>query len=121
MGTETKISKTIRDGLTALGIWNIRIQSGMLAIGKRFIHLAPKGTSDILIMDYDKTGSVDNPGKCGWLEVKTEDGELSPKQIEFQEIAIGHGLKVGTVRSLDEAKKTIRDWIKEDKNARESL
>ncbi len=114
--SETQISKSIRDALTALGIWNIRIQSGILKIGNRFVHLAPKGTPDILILDYDGTGSYDGSGKAGFLEVKKDDGKLSPEQIKFQEKADSHNVKLGTVHSVQEAIDTIKSWIEKDKN-----
>lgn len=108
--SETVISKSIRDALTALGIWNIRIQSGMLKIGDRFIHMAPKGTPDILLPSYDGNG------RCGWLEVKTSKGEVGEDQIKFQEKARLANVKSAVVRSAQEAIDTVKNWIKEDKN-----
>lgn len=110
MGSETKLSKSIRDSLTALGIWNIRIQSGMIKIGNRFIHLAPKGTSDILLPSYDNIGS------SAFLEVKTEDGKVSEDQVKFQEKCRQHGVKSAIVRSVSEAIETVKMWVKEDIN-----
>ena len=63
----------------------------MLRIGKRFIHLAPKGTSDILLPSYDGLGH------SAFLEVKTEDGELSEDQVKFQLMATKENVKVATV------------------------
>lgn len=109
MGSETKLSKSIRDALTALGIWNIRIQSGMIKIGNRFIHLAPKGTSDILLPSYDHLGH------SAFLEVKTAEGKVSEDQLKFQEKCRQANVKSAIVRSVSEAISTINSW-KENKN-----
>jgi hypothetical protein len=108
--SETTISKEIRDALDSIGIWNIRIQSGMLKIGNRFIHLAPKGTSDILLPSYDKQGH------SAWLEVKTDTGTLSPDQVKFQEKAESFNVKTGVVRSAKEAIELVQSWIKGKNN-----
>ncbi len=113
--SETTISKSIRDALTALGIWNIRIQSGMIKIGQRFVHLAPKGTSDILVLSYNSMNENPN-GKAGWLEIKTETGKVSEDQIKFQEKCRQANVKSAIVRSAQEAIDTIKNWVKEDKN-----
>lgn len=108
--SETTLSKAIRNSLTALGIWNIRIQSGMLKIGNRFVHLAPKGTADVLLPSYDGLG------RSGWLEIKTTDGTVSEDQIKFQEKCRQENVKSAIVHSVSEAIDTVKNWIKEDKN-----
>ena len=112
--SETTISKSIRDALTALGIWNIRIQSGMLKIGNRFVHLAPKGTADVLLPSYD------GKGRCGWLEIKTESGTVSEDQLKFQDKCTQLNVKSAIVRSASEAIETVKNWVKEDKNGNQA-
>ena len=106
--SETALSKSIRDALTALGIWNIRIQSGMLRIGARFIHLAPKGTADVLLPSYD------GKGRGVWIEIKTSDGTVSEDQIKFQDKCRQENVKSAIVHSVSEAIDTVKNWIKED-------
>jgi hypothetical protein len=77
----------------------IRVQSGVVPLsygGKvRFVHLAPKGTPDWLVI---REGPV-----YTWLEIKVEGGKLNKHQQAWHEWAISSGLRVATVRSISEA------------------
>lgn len=99
MSSETAVSKRIRELLQSIGIPCIRVQSGVLRIGKRFIHMAPAGTPD-LVTPY------------GWLEVKDE-GDESPEQVEFRKEWTRMGARVALVRSAPEAIKVVTKWQRE--------
>ncbi len=105
--SETAISKTIRKGLNALGIWTLRIQSGIIEAKpykgkKRFIHCAEPGTPDLVV-----------PALSLWLEVKTEKGRLTTEQKAWHARAQREGMRVVVVRSLAEAIEVVRIWQRE--------
>ncbi len=99
MAGETKISKEIRDALTDAGYWSIRINSGTVRVAGGFMHLAPKGTPDILVL---------NP--YGWLEIKTDKGVTSEAQIKFRERCAREGIRHAEVRSAAEAVELVTGW-----------
>lgn len=107
--SETALSRTIRKGLTQLGYWVIRVQSGIIEAKpykgkKRFIHCAEPGTPDLYL-----------PGINIWLEVKTPKGRLSPEQKRWHARAQAEGARVAVVRSLDESLDVVRMWATEMK------
>jgi predicted type IV restriction endonuclease len=98
--SETDLSRAIRNALTAKGCLVIRIQSGVVPVadrakGKRYVHCAPLGTPDLLV--------IRDPAVYTWLEVKTEDGALNRFQQGWHERAVSRGIRVATVRSISEA------------------
>ncbi len=105
MGSETELSKEIRDTLEKMGIWCIRIASGTINVGKRWIRMSTPGTPDVCL-----------PGIPGWLEIKTKTGKVSDVQKEWHEKAQKLGVNVAVVRSVEEAVKTVQEWIQNKKN-----
>ena len=103
MAGETGRSSAIQKALTLKGCKVIRIQSGMLPVmygsTKHWIHLAQKGTPDLLVMRP--------PGVCTFLEVKDETGKLNPDQQKWHEWAISHGFRVCLVRTIDDAMRAV--------------
>ncbi len=104
MGSETELSKEIRDTLEKMGFWCLRIASGTINVGKRWIRLSTPGTPDIHVVGQ------------GWLEVKTKTGKVSDVQKEWHEKAQKLGVNVAVVRSVEEAVKTVQEWIQNKKN-----
>lgn len=102
MGSETDLSKEIRDALNKIGIWSIRIASGTINVGKRWIRMSEPGTPDISL-----------PGLGSWLEIKTPTGKLSEVQKEWHAKAAAEGVNVATVRSVKEAIDKVMFWKKE--------
>ncbi len=92
---ETKLSKSIRDALELAGYKVFRVQSGIVRIGSRYIHMAPPGTPDIC--GYDP-----RDGKFIALEVK-DQAEPTKEQIEFIRLASAAGCKAAFVHSIAEA------------------
>jgi hypothetical protein len=72
MNAETLTVKAILQYLTSAGYWAVRVQSGSLHHGR--IHLAPKGTPDIL--------ACSKTGRFVGLEVKRTGGAHRPGQDE---------------------------------------
>jgi hypothetical protein len=110
--SETALSKSIRKGLTQLGIWVVRVQSGIIEAKpykgkKRFIHCAEPGTPDLLC-----------PSLALWLEIKTPKGRLSPVQKQWHARAQREGVRVAVVHSLAEALEVVRFWQVETGQAR---
>lgn len=97
--SETRLSKEIRDALTDAGFWAMRINSGTVRVAGGFMHLAPKGTPDVLVLH-----------PYGWLEVKTDVGESSEAQRKFRERAAKTGVRHAEVRSVEDALRTVLSW-----------
>ena len=104
---ETELSKAIRDALTALGIWNLRIQAGMIQVGKRWIGLSEAGTPDVCLPSYD------GKGNSAWLEIKTATGKVSDVQKAWHARAVKENVRVAVVRTVKEAIDTVTAWKKE--------
>lgn len=100
---ETEISKNIAKALEKLGFIVIRLQSGMIKSGARFIHLCPKGTPDRICLGKN--------GVTLWFEIKKEDGDLSEDQIKWHEKAIALGHKVFTIKSVEEAVNIAKEYV----------
>ncbi len=102
---EGSLSKAIQDSLTLKGARVIRIQSGQLQVvsGARryFVHLAPKGTPDLLVIVPARSG--EREGTHYWLEVKRSNGRPSKEQAEWGLWAKNNGVRHATVRSVGEA------------------
>ena len=84
---------------------------------RNFIFSVPNDTSDVReLMRKKSTGLkagvsdliVLMPNKCMFVEVKTETGNQSDKQKEFQSIVENLGFEYHLVRSLDDFKTIIR-------------
>ena len=95
---EGKIQKKIIDYINDnLGIaW--RNNSGILKIGVRWIHLAPKGSPDIVACIE---------GKFIGIECKTKKGKVEAHQIEFGERIARAGGQYIIARSLEEFRENI--------------
>jgi hypothetical protein len=83
---EAIISGEIRDFLKDTGEFFLRLNSGKLRIGHRWIYLCPEGTPDYVVFR-----SVPH-----WIEVKSANGrtqkERAAKQAEFADkvVSLGH-------------------------------
>lgn len=102
--SETELSREIRDALARRGFWCQRIGAGGYrgrAVG------AKPGTPDLLVI----------APVYGWLEIKTETGELSAKQREWHDRARAFGVRVDVVRSVEGALRTVESWLLEAKGA----
>lgn len=98
---ETVLSRAIQDALIAIGAMVVRVQSGKVPVKRGWLQLAPKGTPDLWVARY---------GRTGWFEVKCGKGERTPEQIAWAETAARHGIRVVEVRSVTEAVEAVRGW-----------
>lgn len=100
---ETKLSKSIRDALTLIGIWWIRLQAGKIPMKHgSFMLLCENGTPDIWTPH-------------GFLEVK-DLAKLSADQRAWHSKAKSHNVNVAVVRSPKDAIDTVLKWKREKEN-----
>lgn len=92
--SETALSRSIRKALATLGVWCIRVQASSVSVR---VHGAEPGTPDLWT-------------PLGWLEVKTLAGELLPSQVAWHLRAAREGVRVATVRSVEQAVRAVREW-----------
>lgn len=91
MNKESELYKPLVEYLNHRGFVALRINSGKIKVGRRFIQLAPSGTSDIV-------------GVCLAVEVKKPGEKPTRAQQEFIDrvnMAGGIGLIVESVEDLD--------------------
>jgi hypothetical protein len=94
--TETQLSKAILDALRAAGYVVWRNQSGTVRARRGVMHLAPKGTPDLV--GYDpKTGLLIG------VEVKLESGKVSQEQLDWLTDAFLAGCRTGVARTVVDA------------------
>jgi hypothetical protein len=103
--SELQLQSAILVALEQLGIWAMRVNSGMARRGGGMIHLAEVGTPDILLIGP-------GPVAGAWLEVKTATGKLRPEQLEWQQRATRHGVRFAVVRSVEQACRAVQAWRK---------
>ena len=102
--SETQLSKSIKTALEKSGAWVLRIQSGIIPNGRGgFIHMAPRGTPDLLVM---------HPCWC-WLEIKPPNGAHHDKrtlesQQKFRDRCGRLGIAVAVVTSTEQALAFVR-------------
>ena len=95
---ETSLQAAIVSALFAAGYFVLRVHSGLIRLPRgRVMHLAPKGFPDLAIV-----------GRNVYLEVKTDDGELSEDQHSMHLRIRKAGGKVYTVRTPREALEAVR-------------
>lgn len=105
MGTaETPLYQRIIDVLELAGLaWLERVQSGNVRVRGGRMHLARKGTPDLLGYARD--------GRCVGLEVKAPNGKRRPGQKEWIERALARGVIAGFVESPAEAVNLVASEI----------
>lgn len=85
-------------------VWFIRINAGAIKTGTRFIHLAPKGTADIL-------GCVQPTGRLVALEVKLPGEEPTAEQVQWANERRAQGAYTACVHSIQEALDAVGNAI----------
>lgn len=99
---ETPISKSARDLLTRAGFHVTRVQSGEVRVRRGYMHLAEKGTPDLLVEVL--------PPVMGWLEVKRPDGPTREAQKIWHAKAKLRGCLVATFDEPKEALAIVQGW-----------
>jgi hypothetical protein len=91
---ETGVQREIKAALEMAGYIVRRIHSGKVKVSGGWMQLAETGTPDLLVIGR---------GWMGLCEVKTEDGELSPEQVDFSREMFKRGVGWFIARSPVEA------------------
>ncbi len=94
--SETDIQGAILEAFKRLGVLAWRCNSGKVRVRGGWMHLAPVGTPDILVV-------VPPRGRLLGLEVKTLKGREREAQTAWAVDARQRGASVATVRSVAEA------------------
>ena len=104
--SEQKIVKAVVEALNCSGLAKVwRNQSGCVKVAGGFMHLAPKGSPDII--GYTLRGA-----RFIGIEVKRPKGYTNPDQVkvqtEWREKLLAAGAIAGQVTSVDEAIELVR-------------
>ena len=76
MSETGSITKPIQDALTNAGYFCMRLNSGLIKSGKRFIRLCPAGTADLVLFPPNRLPI--------WIETKSLKGRTNPEQLQAQ-------------------------------------
>lgn len=94
--SENDIQRQILDALLGIGALAFRVQAGQVKVRGGWMHLAPQGTADILVV-------VPPHGRFLALEVKTAKGKEREAQLRWAEEIRAVGGMVRTVRTVEQA------------------
>jgi hypothetical protein len=92
--SESDVQREIIKALEDCGWLVFRMNAGGRKAGRSYVHLAPKGTPDLLAVPY--------VGAPMWVEVKREGGELREDQIAMLADLRKRGQRVLVARSVDD-------------------
>jgi hypothetical protein len=84
-----------------------RCNSGTVKVGARYVHLAPKGTPDIV-------GYIAPSGRMFGIEIKSDTGKVKPAQREWMNGARAAGVLVAVCRTAQEVAHNLKTWIKDE-------
>jgi hypothetical protein len=96
---ETAVVREILEYLARRGIMAWRCQSGIVRVKRGWMHLAPKGTADIV--------GVLPGGRFLAVEVKTDDGDLEPSQVEWWARIIAAGALYVLARGIEDVEEAL--------------
>ena len=99
---ETDIQKAIVASCQRPHIWLMRVNSGLVKMGKYAIHLAPAGTADIMGCKRCKINGC-TVAVTIWIEVKKPGEHPTEIQQEFLDKMAKLGCIVGCAHSVIEA------------------
>lgn len=71
----------------------LRLNAGIIPIGRRMIRLTPPGTADFLIIKQ---------GKPIFIELKGDKGKQTEAQQDFGKLALENGAEYHVLRDFDE-------------------
>jgi len=100
--SETDISRAIRATLTRAGYHVERVNSGKVPTRGGWYAGAEPGTPDTVV--------VSPVSAYGWLETKTDEGELNENQRRWHVKARRRGVRIAVVRSPREALAAVQGW-----------
>jgi hypothetical protein len=103
--SETDLSRSIRKELAKLGFWVIRMGVTMKR-GKSGTQSGEPGQPDLLLP------------ALGWMETKTQTGELSAVQVAWHDRAQREGIRTAVPTSVASAVRIALRWREEQTEAR---
>ena len=106
MSETSEITAPLVKMIRQMGVMCLRMNSGIVKKGNRFIHLHEPGTADIMAFPR---------GRVVWLEVKLPTGKTQKERQKLQDgfrdtvLALGH--EHYRITSIDEGLKAIRGSV----------
>lgn len=107
--SETDLSRSIRDALARFGFWTERVNAGRVKARGGWHYGASNGTPDLVVV----------APSYGWLEVKTDTGDLRDEQTAWHDRARNFGVRVAVVRSVEAALREVQAWATNDRASME--
>lgn len=104
--TERAIQISIKNRLILYGIVCVHVPNA----GKRSVMGGRIAKAEGLHPGFPDLILLGSGGRCGYLEVKAEDGRLSPAQTDCHAMLRRLGHLIEVVRSQDEALAAVRAW-----------
>lgn len=104
---ETKLKNVIRAALSEIGIVRRNYAGVYFTAYGSPIHIGIPGEPDLTLFTKN--------GQTIFIEIKTPTGRQSADQRHFQKVVEGYGFRYLIIRSVEDAKKLIReveDWRK---------
>ena len=112
---ESDILRTILEGLSALRIWHVRMNSGAMfgeyAGKKRMLRFGRRGMADILAIRHEYRNLIaDDEWRLDviWLEVKRPGGKMTADQVAFESEVLAEGHKYILAHSWDDVIEAFR-------------
>lgn len=99
---EAQIKTDICEFLTKANVFYMKLNSGMVKSGARYIYLCPTGTADLILFLGQRVA---------WIEMKQLKGKQRSSQVEFQEKVEAAGHPYLIARSVSDVEK----WLKENR------
>ena len=102
--SEGDLVRNIISALNIVGVKAWRCQSGMVKVKRAFMHLAPKGTPDVI--GYVMRGP--SAGRFVAVEAKLKGNKPAPEQLQWIADARVSGVLAGVAYSVDDALKIAK-------------
>lgn len=98
---EAEIKTQICEYLTRSNVFYMKLNSGMVKSGARYIYLCPTGTADLILFLGERVA---------WIEMKQLKGVQRKSQVEFQAKVEAAGHPYLVARSVED----VANWLKEN-------
>lgn len=109
MRRESDVLSSVLSLLKARGVFGIRMNTGGMYSGKRFVRFGSPGMADVLALLPHSVPMPFTPVRCRvlWIECKSSTGKQSRDQRVFQQIVEREGHTYLLVRSAEE----VNSWL----------
>ncbi len=107
MSSETQLSRAVQAALESIGCIVVRVQAGELrGAGGHHVQGAMAGTPDLYVIG-PRVMTGGGSAWAGWLELKVANGVLSSHQQAWHDLAKSRGVRVETVRGVEQALRIV--------------